>query len=32
MTTVDLDQFKLLQNVQRVEFSPMPGPTLPPKP
>jgi hypothetical protein len=32
LTTVDLDQFKLLQNVQRVEFSPMPGPTLPPKP
>jgi hypothetical protein len=32
LTTVDLDQLKLLQNVQRVEFSPMPGPTLPPKP
>lgn len=32
LTTVDLDQFKLLQNVQRVEFSPMPAPTLPPKP
>jgi hypothetical protein len=32
LTTVDLDQFKLLQNVQRVEFTPMPAPTLPPKP
>jgi len=32
LITVDLDQFKLLQNAQRVEFSPMPGPTLPPKP
>jgi hypothetical protein len=28
---VDLDQFRLLQQVQRVQFSPMPGPTLPPK-
>jgi hypothetical protein len=32
VTTVDLEQFRLLQQVQRVEFSPMPGPTLPPKP
>src|SRR5262245_10140994 len=32
LTTVDLEQFRLLQNVQRVEFAPMPGPTLPPKP
>ena len=31
ITTVDLDQFRLLQQVQRLEFSPMPGPTLPPK-
>ncbi len=31
ITTVDLDQFRLLQQAQRVEFSPMPGPTLPPK-
>jgi hypothetical protein len=31
-STVDLDQFRLLQQAQRVEFSPMPGPTLPPKP
>jgi hypothetical protein len=31
LTTVDLDQFRLLQQVQRVEFSPMPVPTLPPK-
>jgi len=31
LTTVDLDQFRLLQQAQRVEFSPMPGPTLPPK-
>src|SRR3981081_3703790 len=30
-STVDLDQFRLLQQAQRVEFSPMPGPTLPPK-
>jgi hypothetical protein len=30
-TTVDLDQFQLLQQAQRVEFSPMPRPTLPPK-
>ena len=30
-TTVDLDQFRLLQQAQRVEFSPMPVPTLPPK-
>jgi hypothetical protein len=31
LTTVDLDQFRLLQQAQRVEFSPMPGPFLPPK-
>jgi hypothetical protein len=31
-STVDPDQFQLLQQMQRVEFSPMPGPTLPPKP
>jgi len=31
LTAVDLEQFRLLQQVQRVEFSPMPGPTLPPK-
>jgi hypothetical protein len=31
VTTVDLDQFRLLQQVQRVEFGPMPGPRLPPK-
>jgi hypothetical protein len=31
VSTVDLDQFRLLQQAQRVEFSPMPGPTLPPK-
>ena len=31
ITTVDLDQFRLLQQAQRVEFRPMPGPTLPPK-
>jgi hypothetical protein len=31
LTTVDLDQFRLLQQVQRVEFGPMPIPTLPPK-
>ena len=30
-TTVDLEQFQLLQQAQRVEFSPMPVPTLPPK-
>src|SRR5882757_9462572 len=27
VSTVDLDQFRLLQQAQRVEFSPMPGPT-----
>ena len=32
LTTVDLDQFRLLQQAQRVEFSPMPVPTLPAKP
>jgi hypothetical protein len=31
VSTVDLDQFRLLQQAQRVEFSPMPVPTLPPK-
>jgi hypothetical protein len=31
LTTVDLDQFRLLQQVQRVEFGPMPVPRLPPK-
>jgi hypothetical protein len=31
VTTVDLDQFQLLQQAQRVEFAPMPLPTLPPK-
>jgi len=31
-STVDLDQFRLLQQMQRVEFSPMRGPILPPKP
>ena len=30
-TAVDLEQARLLQQAQRVEFSPMPGPTLPPK-
>ena len=31
LTTVDPEQFRLLQQAQRVEFSPMPVPTLPPK-
>jgi hypothetical protein len=31
VTTVDLEQFQLLQHAQRVEFAPMPLPTLPPK-
>jgi hypothetical protein len=31
LTTVDADQFRLLQQAQKVEFSPMPVPTLPPK-
>jgi len=31
LTAVDLEQYRLLQQMQRVEFSPMPGPTLPPK-
>jgi hypothetical protein len=31
LTTVDPDQFRLLQQAQRVEFAPMPVPTLPPK-
>jgi hypothetical protein len=30
-STVDLEQFQLLQQAQRVEFSPMTGPLLPPK-
>jgi hypothetical protein len=29
--TVDVDQLQLLQQAQRVQFRPMPGPTLPPK-
>jgi hypothetical protein len=32
VTTVDLDQLQLLQQAQRVEFAPMPLPSLPPKP
>jgi hypothetical protein len=32
LTTVDQDQFRLLQQAQRLEFSPMPVPTLPAKP
>jgi hypothetical protein len=31
LTTVDLDQFRLLQQAQQVEFSSMPAPVLPPK-
>jgi hypothetical protein len=31
VSAVDLDQFMLLQQAQRVEFSPMTGPLLPPK-
>ena len=31
VTTVDLEQFQLLQQAQRVEFRPMQGPILPPK-
>jgi hypothetical protein len=31
LTTVDLEQFQLLQQAQRVEFSPMRAPSLPPK-
>jgi hypothetical protein len=31
LTTVDLDQFRLLQQAQQVEFSSMPAPILPPK-
>jgi hypothetical protein len=31
VTTVDLEQLQLLQQAQRVEFAPMPLPTLPPK-
>jgi len=31
-TTIDPDQFRMLQQAQRVEFSPMPVPNLPPKP
>ena len=30
LTTVDAEQFRLLQQAQRVEFIPMPVPTLPP--
>lgn len=29
--TVDPEQLQMLQSVQRVQFRPMPGPTLPPK-
>jgi hypothetical protein len=32
LAAVDLEQYRLLQQAQRVEFSPMPVPTLPPKP
>ena len=31
VTTLDLEQFQLLQQAQRVEFKPMQGPSLPPK-
>jgi hypothetical protein len=31
LITIDPDQFQLLQQAQRVEFGPMPVPTLPPK-
>jgi hypothetical protein len=31
VTTLDLEQFQLLQQAQRVEFKPMQGPLLPPK-
>jgi hypothetical protein len=31
VVALDLDQFKLLQQAERVQFAPMPGPTLPPK-
>src|SRR6516164_10921759 len=31
LLTVDPDQFQLLQQAQRVEFAPMPLPSLPPK-
>jgi hypothetical protein len=31
VTAIDQDQAKLLQQAQRVEFGPMPVPTLPPK-
>ena len=31
VTTLDLEQFQLLQQAQRVEFKPMQGPILPPK-
>ena len=30
-TAIDLEQARLLQQAQHVEFSPMPGPILPPK-
>ena len=32
VTTVDLEQFQLLQHAQRARVRPMPLPTLPPKP
>jgi len=32
LAAVDLEQYRLLQQAQRVEFSPMSGPLLPPKP
>ena len=31
VVALDLDQFKLLQQAERVQFAPMPAPTLPPK-
>jgi hypothetical protein len=31
LLTIDPDQFQLLQQAQRVEFAPMPVPSLPPK-
>ena len=32
LTTIDPEQFRLLQETQRIEFTLMPGPLLPPKP
>jgi hypothetical protein len=32
LAAVDLEQYRLLQQAQRVEFGPMSGPLLPPKP